>query len=499
MPQDAATVATTPSELGRTYTDLSEPELAHLERLMASWGMLADLCFADLLLFVPAQGQGSGQFVVLGQMRPTTGQTLHRQDLVGNLIDEAERPLVARAWHLGQLVEGETTTAGRTERARMQCIPVRWNGRLLAVLTREAPLTVGRRTGELERVYVEIFDRFAQMIVRGEFPFVGDEAEISEAPRVGDGVLVLDAGGRIEYTSPNAVSALHRVGIHGNAEGATLQELGVGETAVARAFLTAVAVTEEIESRAEVTVLVQCLPLLHNGVVSGALVLLQDVTALRRRDRLLVSKDATIREVHHRVKNNLQTISSLLRLRGRRLEPGPGKDALEDVEREIRSIAVVHEILSREVTEQVPSAEILRSLVRMAEDTARSLGKVVTFSTVGDAGELPAQVVTPLAVVLNELLQNAVEHAFNDDDGAAEPDGGDNRIDVRVDREGGDLVVQVRDNGRGLPDGFSLERTASIGLSIVREMVRSQLGGELAMVNARGALVELRVPVAPPE
>ena len=140
--------------------------------------------------------------------------------------------------------------------------------------------------------------------------------------------------------------------------------------------------------------------------------LLRDVTELRRRDRLLLSKDATIREVHHRVKNNLQTTSSLLRLQARRLPAGEGRTALNEAERRIRTIALVHEVLSRDPVEQVAFTDIVRPLVRMAEDGLSSSERAVTFEIVGDPGELPAEMATPLAVVLNELLQNAAEHAF---------------------------------------------------------------------------------------
>ncbi|HEX9969951.1 MAG TPA: histidine kinase N-terminal domain-containing protein, partial [Acidimicrobiales bacterium] len=181
----------TPAELAQ-HTDLDAAALAHLQRLMGSWGMLADLCFADLLLFVPVVEDPDGDtFVVFGQMRPTTGQTLHREDLVGQVMTAEDRPLVARTWRGGQIVEGEAVVDSRGERARIQGIPVRHDGRLVAVLTREAQPTVGRRPGELERVYVETFERFARMIVRGEFPFAIEDVHTSESPRVGDGVLVL--------------------------------------------------------------------------------------------------------------------------------------------------------------------------------------------------------------------------------------------------------------------------------------------------------------------
>ncbi|HVE46776.1 MAG TPA: histidine kinase N-terminal domain-containing protein [Acidimicrobiales bacterium] len=473
---------------------LTDEAQAHLQRLMATWGMLADLCFADLLLCVPTDAAGT-RFMVYGQMRPSTSQTLYLEDLVGWEIEAGERPLVARAWSLGEIVEGEIKISGG-DRARVQCIPVRWKGEMIAVLTREAPLVVGgRRPGELERIYVDTFERLARMIVRGEFPHPVEDAPTTESPRVGDGVLSLDATGRVAYASPNAVNALHRMGIYSNVVGLRLDELGVEETAVQKAFFGAVPVTEEIERHGDVIVLLRCIPLLEAGDVNGALVLLRDVTDLRRRDRLLLSKDATIREVHHRVKNNLQTISSLLRLQARRLPHAEARTALEEAGRRIRSMALVHEILSRDPSQQVPFNEIIDPLVRMAQDAVLTPGDPVSFEIEGDAGELPAELATPLAVVLTELLQNAVEHAFPE---SLELEGG-RRVSLVLHNDGHELVVRVQDNGRGLPVGFSVEGTNSLGLSIVRGLVIGQLGGSMSLRSEGGTVVELRIPVATPE
>jgi two-component sensor histidine kinase len=500
----------TPAELARRYTRLTQGQLEHLQRLMATWGMLADLCFSDLLLFVPVVrsegdggtdldgcegGRGLGSapatFVVLGQMRPSTSRTLHQEDLVGRVVTEGDWPLLARAWSGGRAVEGELLLAERSERARVQCIPVRRKGRILAVLARESALTVGRRPGELERVYVSLFQRFATMLEEGTFPFEGTPVE--ESPRVGDGVIVLDAAARVAYASPNAVNALHRMGVYTNAQGRRLGELGVDEKAVQDAFGRNQPATEEVEKGTDVTVLLRCIPLLANGTVTGGVVLLRDVTDLRHRDRLLLSKDATIREVHHRVKNNLQTISSLLRLQARRLGPGEAASALLEAERRVRSIAVVHEVLSREVADQVSFDEIARSLVRTAEDVA---ARPVRFLIEGSAGELPAGVATPLALVVAELLQNAVRHAFGDGEApvdAARPVG---TVRLLLTNDGRELTVVVADDGRGLPQGFDMEATTSLGLSIVRDLVTSQLGGTISMTETgRGTSVTLRIPV----
>jgi two-component sensor histidine kinase len=284
---------------------------------------------------------------------------------------------------------------------------------------------------------------------------------------------------------------MHRLGFYRGILGASLEELGLEHSPVPAAFRERMPASEELEL-GEVVVFIRCIPLLEQGKASGALVLVRDVTDIRRRDRLLLGKDVAIREVHHRVKNNLQTISSLLSLQARRLPKGEeARHALEEAERRVRSIAVVHEILSRDTADEVDFNDILPSLVRMAEDLSSTSSPVqVTWS--GEAGEMGAQVATPLAVALNELLQNAVEHAF-----VAHPEDREPKVQLSFLRRVGVLAVQVRDNGTGWPPGFSVEATTSLGLSIVRGLVNSQLGGKIRVYNDEGAVVELVIPVKP--
>jgi len=276
------------ADLVQEYTELEAPVVTHLQRLVAGWGVLSDLCFADLLLFVPVKGSAD-EFVVVGQVRPTTNQTLHLDDLVGRVVGSEDRPIMSRAWSLGGVVEGEVQIPSRSERGRLVCIPVRWQDQLVAIMTRESALSVGRRPGVLERVYVEVFDRLARMISRGEFPFPVDEPSMAETPRVGDGVMVLDGSGRLDYASPNAVNALHRLGVYSGLDGARLEEAGLDQTAVSLAYQTHLPAVEEVGD-GETSVIVRCVPLLDQGAVTGALVLLRDVSDLRHRDRLLMPR-----------------------------------------------------------------------------------------------------------------------------------------------------------------------------------------------------------------
>jgi two-component system, sensor histidine kinase PdtaS len=477
-------------DLALARTALADRELVHMERLVATWRPLADLSFADMLLLAPITGEEGHRFVVLAQVRPVTGQTNYPQDLVGTVVDEVERPLVARCWRSGDIVRADAPVLGSKERVRVQCVPVRRRGRLIGLLSREEPMTLARRSGELERIYFQTFDRFASMIADGTFPYDVDEIEMESAPRVADGVIVIDAETRVQFASPNAVSSLHRMGIHAYAQSQRLADVGFDDGAARSAMQLHLPVAEEMEHE-EVSVLVRVLPLLQGDQPAGALVLVRDVSDLRRRDRLLLSKDATIREIHHRVKNNLQTIASLLRLQGRRLRSPEARGALAESERRIRSIAIVHETLSREAGDVVAFNEIVRPLARLVEETSSSDDHTIRFHVEGDAGELPGEVATPLAVVLNELMQNAVDHAF--------PEGTrDARVDVMLGRDDGHVEVEVRDNGAGLPEQFTLDGSRGLGLSIVQALVTSELQGSIEMHDEGGTSVRVRVPVAMP-
>jgi two-component sensor histidine kinase len=476
------------SELAVLHTSLERDDVGHVQRLVGEWGLLADFCFADLLLYAPSR---DGRWVVLGQVRPVTSQTLYQADWVGAWASEKELPLLVAARDEGAICEGEVEVEGLGDLARVVAIPVRRGGRVVAVVTREWSPRVGRHAGELERTYLSIFRRLADMIADGSFPFPAESSTTTARPRVGDGVMALDADARVTYASPNAISALHRVGINANAIGLRLAELGFHDGSVRHAFERTLPVTEEFDQTSEITLVTRCIPLLAGGRVTGAVLLVRDVSEVRRRDRMLLSKDATIREIHHRVKNNLQTISSLLRLQGRRLSSPEAKAAINESVRRIRTIALVHETLSREAGDDVAFGDILRPLARMAEDSLQSPDRPVRFRVQGDGGKLPATVATPLAVVLNELLQNAVDHAFR---GWATP----GNVIVAVQQDDDTIELRVVDDGIGVPSDFQLEHTTGLGLSIVRTLVTTELAGTIELRPASGADLEA-VGLAPPE
>ena len=480
------------AELVRRYSELADSDVEWLHLLVGEWQLLADLSFADLLLWVRTSSPPG--FVAVAQIRPVTSQTAYVSDLVGRQLPEGKRPLVDLAWRDGRIAREGEPEWGDGLPVREETIPVRHGDKVIAVVARHTNLAAARTPSRLELTYLSCAADLATMVAEGRFPFPGGSADSDSSPRAGDGIIRLDVDGRVSYASPNAVSAYRRLGVTSDLVG-----LHLGET-TARLAPAAGLVDEPLpwlvsglsgrEAEAEVeaggvVVRFRSIPLLPGGRRVATLLLLRDVTDLRRRERALVSKDATIREIHHRVKNNLQTVAALLRLQARRLDIPQARSALNEAVQRVRAIALVHDTLAQSLDGPVDFDDIADRLVAMATELA-----VATTQPrrTGSFGMLPATLATPLSLVLTELLHNALEHGLA---GRA----GDVQISVR--RQTAAIEIDVVDDGAGLPPGFSLSASPRLGLQIVRTLVEGDLHGELSMCNrpGGGTIAQLRIPL----
>jgi two-component system, sensor histidine kinase PdtaS len=465
--------------VSRHATRLDAADLEWIHLLVGDWQAVSDLAFADLVLWLPTD---EGDFVAIAQARPSTGATVHYDDIVGSRAPEGQRPQLQRA------LEEQVAQRSREPRwfgayaVREEAIPVVRDGRPMAVIARQTNLGGARTPSRLELNYVEAADDIFGMIARGEFP--APDAPTGPrrgAPRVGDGLVRLNSEGEVLYASPNALSCFHRLGAIGDLVGRSLVEVtadlveqqgGVDES-MPLVLMGRAPWRTDVEARG-VALSLRAVPLTEHGQRMGAVLLCRDVSELRRRERELITKDATIREIHHRVKNNLQTVAALLRLQARRMTVPAARAALEESVRRVTSIAVVHETLAGSREDVVAVDEVLDRVLPMLGDLT-SVGPAARTRRVGQFGELPAVAATPLVLVVTELLHNAAEHAF--------PDGSPGSIELVAERDGDDLVVRVVDDGRGLPEGFDPSASEGLGLQIVRTLVASELGGSLAMTS----------------
>ena len=481
------------------HTVLPGNAVDHLHAVVGEWQLLADLSFADYLMWVRRE---CGELVCVAQVRPNTAPTVLLTDAVGTISGGSEMPVVIAAFESGHI--GRESDAGQDDSydvsfLNVEAVPVRYGNDVVAVLTHQTALADRRKASPLERAYLDCARNLLHMLSEGTFPNVGDLAMSRSSPRVGDGFIRLDVDGVVVFASPNALSAYHRMGLAAELEGHNLvlvtrplisdpfeaQELA---SHVKDSLTGGSSMRMEVEAGGA-AVLLRTLPLVVHGAAAGAAVLIRDVTEVKRRDRALLSKDATIREIHHRVKNNLQTVAALLRLQARRTNNAEGREALNESVRRVSSIALVHDALSMSVDEEVNLDAVVDRIVPIMNDVA-SVDAPVRILREGELGVLDADRATALIMVITELVQNALEHAYD----SSTPRG---CVTIKSKRSARWLDVVVHDDGRGMPEGFSLEKSDRLGLQIVRTLVAAELDGSLGMhdVPSGGTDVVLRVPL----
>ncbi|MEY4348095.1 MAG: hypothetical protein RIS43_514 [Actinomycetota bacterium] len=481
-----AALMATLADLAKERTDLSPDDVEALQGLVADWSLLSDIAFSDLVLWLPTWNDGG--FVAAAAVRPTTGPTQQPHDVVGQFVAKGRSQLLDRALSTRVALRNRQSLRPLVPNGE-EAFPVFRDGRVIAVISRLSPSTT-RGDGTLERNYLEVFDLLIDMTMAGKFPQGFGVSRSASPPRVGDGFLRIDDEGMVVYASPNAVSACHRLGLAFGIDGQhlanTLMRLTrrpgpVNESLMLIAGGRAAGETE-VDNQGAVLAL-RGIPLLEGDVRHGAVVLVRDISELRRRENALLTKDATIREIHHRVKNNLQTVAALLRLQSRRSDSDEVQSALEEAQRRVAAIAAVHETLAHEPGTMVDFDEIAQRLVLMVRDMTRGMRKG-SIHIEGSFGELRSEHATALAMALTELVSNAVEHgiAHRETDGA---------VYVKAKR-GEKLVVDIEDDGPGL----AADAKDGLGLSIVRTIITQDLKGELSLENrpSGGTVAHLEVP-----
>ncbi|MFT4468361.1 sensor histidine kinase [Arthrobacter sulfonylureivorans] len=473
----------------RDYADFRPGDAEWLHLLVGDWQLIADLAFADLALWFPTP---DGSYVALAHVRPSTTHTVFHRDFVGERIRADLKPLVDAARE-SQTIERSSEADWTTEMAmRVEAVPMVRNGRTLAIVTSHMDLSSSRMPSRLELTYRQCAYDLLKMGTLGLWPdFASPTGSRRGAPRVGDGLIRLDADGVVEYASPNGVSAFRRLGDVESLEGRSLAEVTTAllkDRRMVDETLPLVVTGRmpwrtEIESRG-VSLSLRAIPLRNERERFGALVLCRDVSELRRREMELVSKDATIREIHHRVKNNLQTVAALLRMQSRRMVSDEAKQGLEQAMRRVATIALVHETLSQGLAQNVDFDELIGRQFRLSAEVASPTQSVRTERS-GEFGELPSEFATPLALVINELVTNAVEHGLAGRHGTV-------LLTAERSRRGEEelLTVSVEDDGVGLPDE---PRREGLGLQIVRTLVTSELGGRIEWTAREGGGTCVRI------
>lgn len=473
------------SQILATRPDFDDSDREWLHHLVADWQVIADLSFADLLLILQ---KGDGSYIFAEQCRPSTVVSMRVDDVVSQQVDAWMRNECEAAMQHDGVYRSQNLQHIDGMNICNTYAPIRHNGKTLGLVLRETNLENRESNGRYEWESLEVGRQLFAMITREQFPYRDAVMNQRHNARVSDGFMRLTVDGDVTYASPNAISCFRRLGMVDMMQGKNLGEVGAGlihqndpvPESLPLVLLGKAPVDSELNANHSV-VSIRSMPLMDDHGRTGAIVLCRDITELRRREVELQTKDATISEIHHRVKNNLQAVSALLRLQARKTKSQEVKKELQEAMRRVQTIAMVHEGLSQTADENVDFDKVISNLLRMSVDLASMRDQHITIDFVGKFGKMPAQDATPLSLVLTELITNAVEHGY---EGRKE-----GHITVSVGREGKCLNVVVEDDGNGMDqeesNGMAKASGSGLGTQIINTFVTNDFGGNVRWEHGR--------------
>lgn len=487
----------TMSELAKKYSTLQEDDIALLELLSADLPLLADLSFGDIVVWAPTPDDN---YLAIAHARASSTVTLFYRDVVGDYLRPDWRGVIEEALETG-LPAVSTSPAWYEENPMgLTAYSIRRRDaesgettEPFAVMTVHTSHAVEFSASRQIIAFKECADELCRMVQNGLFPTADSTlARQQGTPRASDGLIRVDDFGKITFASPNSQSTFGTLGYRDELEGQNLAEVvaslvrGQADTNELLPLIAQGKVYKrsDLEVRGR-TITLRSIPIFFDGIRTGGVILMRDITDLKAQEQMLITKDATIREIHHRVKNNLQTVASLLRVQARRAQSEDAKDALSQAMRRVAAIAVVHDTLSTGLSQTVDFDEVFDRVVMLTTEVASIHNTVVHLSREGSFGSLPSEYATPLALALTEVVTNAVEHGLRGKEG---------NVNIIANRDDEELTVVVADSGSGLPGGTVGD---GLGTQIVRTLIEGELGGSISWSNAPegGTRVDIRIPL----
>jgi len=486
---------------------LDHTELDRLDRIANALPILADLSRADILLYRPLTG---GRARVHAHARPRSLSPIYLDSLVGQIISRDDEPVIFRPLRYGRPARTQARVGPSSTPIVQDVYPIfsgqshpqasPFNLPLLDRLTsrREIIGLLSIETNQVEwerhhrrnRIFREALQALQAMVLRDDLTGLADLSPFAEH----DGLILVDPQGWICYVSGVAENLYRKMDQTSKLINRPITTLETTETTFTRALEQGRPV-EETQVEKGLTWIRKAIPIytLTRGIFQpprrrlfGILIAIHDATDELRKEQELRIKSALIQEIHHRVKNNLQTIAALLRLQSRRATLPETQHALTESVNRILSVAVVHEFLSHDEGSVINIKEVSRRIIDLTTSGILDPSKGIQLSLDGDDLMLSPQRATACALVINELVQNAVEHGYADRVGG--------HISIRLIDLDEKMQIEIADDGEGLPPDFDLERGASLGLRIVQTLVREDLHGHFSLSNGKGVRALIEIP-----
>ncbi|WP_312648727.1 sensor histidine kinase [Aminipila sp.] len=445
--------------LCKKYTNLTEEEIETIKKIGVGLQTMANLEDADF--FIDCLTTDETTAVVVAEAKPQNVPSSYKKTVVGLLAEPQNEPAVARTFKLGLPTKQMKAVTQEYANVIQSVEPIRHGDKIIGVLIEEKNAEENSEMRDRIRFSDQSYAKLANVLTRL------DEGTSWLADCIDEAVILIDMDGYVSYRNKIAWKLYQKLGY-------TVDILGQQYRCVALhgsnlEWFDQDANYSGIEvNTADLTLTVKQISLKNNNVDFA--VMIQDITHIREKEKELILKSVAVKEMHHRVKNSLQTIASLLRLQGRRTKNLEAKKVLDESMNRILAIASTHELLAKVGVDQVNIRDVLENI---KDNTLRYFLKPamdVTVEIIGEGFQVDSEVSTSVALVVSELLHNSLQYAF--DDGRQ-----DGNIIIEIENKERQSHISVKDNGKGFD--INSVREDSLGLSIVFSIVKDKLKGTI--------------------
>ncbi len=453
-------------------SNLSVMQINILDRLSIVLPLVADLAHAHIAIYIKDKKEKN--FMVAYTIEPHTTLNPYKEE-VGKIIPMIMEPIIKRTMDTQKKYHAlREVDFGKF--IEMYTIPIVDNNKTIAAICFDV-------NGEDTKI-----SGFSRLLKTAFIILKNSQKKLDprmyRAVSSRDGIIITNKDERIIFANLEASRIYHVLGIS-NLIGCHIFDQQLTMYITKETILHKRIYEKELEI-GNLVIIRRDILIVEAGNLLTRIIILSDVTEIRKKDKELLIKSAVIQEIHHRVKNNLQTIASLLRLQARRSNSQEVKDALKESVNRILSISVAHEFLSQQGDEKIDVVEVTKNILNIIKQNMLDSDFELSTEFTGIKIILHSKNARNIYLIINEMILNSIEHGF------------ENRkkgiIGLNIQETKEACIIELYDNGNGLPEDFGKKPSKSLGLQIIHTLVEGDMGGCFELYNNNGTHAKIIIP-----
>lgn len=466
--------------LCKRYTNLNEKEIGVLYKLKSFLPMIEQVTGGDVFIDCMTKDDGIGIVVAEARKRKNS---LYKKTVVGAFVKRENEPAAIRSLDTGRSTIQVKGISQENIPIEQTVTAIKCDGKVIGVLIVEKDASKDFTDQKNLKILSETMQQLTQQVF-GQKGEISNDKQNFITDYLTDGILIFaDEEAHVIYANAVAEKIYKKLGYIDDIVGMSFENLVLDDIKLKELRKKKYMETPDLEI-GNLSLNIKYSFINYNKSEEKLLVLMRDTTELKKQEKELISKSVAIREIHHRVKNNLQTIASLLRMQSRRLEDEYTKKAFTESINRVLSIAVTHELLSQNGVDDVDIKEIITNVVRNNIYCNINPNLEVKPDIVGDNFSINSEIATSIALVVNELVQNCLEYAFVGRDKG--------NIKISISKDEIHSIIVIEDDGVGFDK--NLRKKTSLGLNIVEGIIKEKLYGQMKIESSNtGTKITLEI------